>query len=69
MDWTACFFSCLGLFLNAKKKIISWWVWIVSNIIWIIYGLKTFQYPLIVLQIVNIVINFYGLKEWNKNKI
>jgi len=66
MDWIAFVFTSCGSILNAKKKQIGWWVWIISNCVWILYALRPLQIPIILTQILNIAINIYGIRSWAK---
>jgi nicotinamide mononucleotide transporter len=70
MDWLALTFSILGIFLNAKKNILCWPIWIASDILWIIFFILNPPtiWSSIILYVVFGVMNIYGWVEWNKSK-
>ena len=59
--------SLLGAFLNARKKRICWTIWLVSNVVWVIYGLYKPAPSVIALNITFACVNVYGLINWRKN--
>ena len=67
IGWLATSLSLLGIFLNAKKIIACWWVWIVSDVAWIIYFLNPVDPQSLVLWIVFIGFNIYGWVQWKMN--
>jgi len=68
LGWIATSFSIIGIILNARKIIWCWPVWVVSNILWIIYFEKLKMTPSVVLWIVFSVFNVYGWIQWKKDK-
>lgn len=66
MSWIAAILSIIGVFLNAKKKILCWPFWIASNVLWIVYSVATAQWALLVLWVVFLGTNIYGWREWRK---
>lgn len=58
--------SVLGLFLNAKKNILCWPLWILGNITWIWYFIPN-EIPALILNGVFFLVNIYGWIEWSKN--
>lgn len=67
MDWIAVLFSLGGLFLNAKKIIWCWPLWLVSNVFWIAYALGTKQLSIVITQAVFAAANWYAWKQWKKS--
>lgn len=67
VGWLATSLSLLGIFLNAKKIIACWGVWLISDVAWIIYFLNPVDPQSLVLWIVFIGFNIYGWVQW-KNK-
>ena len=61
--------SLLGNLLMAKKNILVFPVWILSNGLWILVNLiGTFNGPMVVMYIVYIIIQVYAWKEWLKTE-
>lgn len=57
-----------NLLINYKKKI-GFWIWIASDISWIIVNfLGKPNYPQILMYIIYIIINIDGVIRWSKNK-
>ena len=52
LGWVASILSIFGIYLNAKKNIWCWYVWLVSNVGWLIYYLDKKDLPAIVLCMV-----------------
>lgn len=63
--WLAMISGVIGLYFNTtpdmKGKMISYEVWIVSNIFWIIGGLYTNNPPLVIFEIVCISLGIRGI--------
>jgi nicotinamide mononucleotide transporter len=68
LAWIATVISVVGVFLNARKNIICWPIWLISNILWIIYFFLLKNNPSIVLWIVFSFFNIYGWTQWSKDK-
>lgn len=57
----------IGAVLNIKKMKSGFIVWIIGNILWIIYGLTTKQYFFMSQYIIFALISFLGFSEWHKS--
>jgi len=68
MDKIALLFSFLGIFLNSRKIIWCWPVWILGNGFWIIYDLQENQITSVILWAGFIIFNIYGWYQWKKDK-
>jgi len=68
LGWGASVLSIFGIYLNARKNIWCWYVWLVSNVGWLIYYLDKKDLPAIVLWIAFACFNVYGLIMWKRNK-
>jgi len=66
--WIATVLSIFGIVLNAKKLILCWFVWILSNILWIIYFSNNFNLQSLILWVVFCLFNIYGWIQWKKDK-
>lgn len=58
----------LGNYLNCKKKKICFIIWAVCNVGWFFVDLNNGAYSRMMLNVVQIGFNLYGLKQWTKNK-
>ena len=68
LGWISSILSIFGIVLNAKKIIWCWYVWLISNVTWLIYYMDKRDLPAIVLWITFGAFNVYGLISWNKDK-
>jgi nicotinamide mononucleotide transporter len=60
--------SLIGIILNAKKNILCWPVWLVSNAGWITYSIIRKDFPQLILWICFTAFNFYGWWQWKKDE-
>ena len=71
---TALILSLVGAFLNARKQIIGFYIWTLSNIFWILLNIHLYfeGNPEVISQIIMFLIysllNFYGIYQWRKLK-
>lgn len=70
LDWFCAGLSLIGILLNAKKNILCWPVWIVSNIAWLIYifGKSSPEWALAFTWLTFGLANIYGWIEWKKDE-
>lgn len=65
---SALLLSIIGAVLNAKKHISGFYIWIASDILWMVYGAMIEEITLIINFFVFGLIAVYGIKNWgNKN--
>ena len=67
LGYSSFLVSIIGIFLNAKKKIACWPVWLVSNSGWIVYSILQKDIPQVILWIAFSVSNVYGWYQWKKD--
>jgi len=60
----ATILSVLGAILNANKQISGFYLWTISNILWIIYGYRSKQKYLTITFITYLIITLYGIWNW-----
>jgi hypothetical protein len=67
IQWPAMLASVLAAWLVASRKArrrnIGFWVFIVSNVLWTVWGVHTNAYALIVLQVTLAIMNIRGLRK------
>jgi hypothetical protein len=70
LQWPAMAASVLAAWLvastRARRRNIGFWVFIGSNVLWVIWGVHTNAYALIVLQVILAAMNVRGLKKTEK---
>lgn len=60
--------GCLiGNYLNCKREKICFIIWAICNIGWFIVDLTNGAYSRMVLDVVQIGFNYYGLRQWIEN--
>jgi len=68
LGYFAALVSLIGIVLNAKKNMLCWPIWLISNFLWIGYSLLEMDIPSIVLWIMFSFANIYGWVIWKKLK-
>ena len=68
LGWTATALLLVGYYLNAKQYIYSWLVWLVGNLMMMIYAMLIQSYSVAFLSIVLVFLNIFGFYSWRKNK-
>jgi hypothetical protein len=67
LQWPAMAASVLAAWLvastHARRRNIGFWVFIVSNVLWVVWGVHTDAYALIALQVILAAMNVRGLKK------
>ena len=70
VQWPAMVITVLAAWLvasrSARKRKVGFWVFIASNIAWIVWGLHSRAYALIVLQIALAILNIRGVRKNEK---
>lgn len=71
LQWPAMFATLLSAWLVASqsksKRKIGFWVFIVSNILWVIWGFDKQAYALILMQAGLFILNVRGIKKNNSD--
>lgn len=65
-SWIATIIALAGTILNCKKIKWCFWLWTLTNVMWLIYDIKNGTYSRAVLDFVQLVLAIYGIKEWSK---
>jgi hypothetical protein len=67
LQWPAMVVTVLAAFwigsLQRRKRLIGFWLFLVSNVLWIVWGWHADAYALIALQFCLAVLNFRGLSK------
>lgn len=64
VGWTAMVLSFFGIYLNAKKYVLCWPVWLISNAFWMILGIHYRDAAMILSQVGFTAGNIYGWRKW-----
>lgn len=64
IGWIATTLSIIGILLNAFKIVWCWPVWIASNFFWIYWATKKKVVSQVVLWVVFLLFNLFGLYAW-----
>lgn len=66
IDITLTVLSVLGAILNCEGSIYGFYVWTIGNIMWIIYGFMTNQWPIVVVFTVYLITCIRGIYVWKQ---
>jgi len=58
----------LGNYLNCKKIVICFYIWIICNIGWTIIDIIEGSYSRAVLDTVQIAFSIYGIRKWKEKE-
>ncbi len=64
VEWSATTLSVLGAVINANKGISGFYIWSVANILWMYFGWKFKHWGLVVMNLIFLCINIYGIVSW-----
>jgi len=68
----ALILSIVGAILNARKKIIGFYIWTLSNVFWISLNVHLYfqgnseVISQIIMFVIYTILNFYGIYKWKK---
>ena len=68
MTWIITLVNLLGTFLNCKKKVSGFIIWLICNVAWMLYDIISGNYARAVLDVVQGGFCIYGIVEWRKNR-
>jgi len=68
LSWIATILTIIAIVLNAYKNILCWWVYIVSNILWIVYFWPKQEWAVVMLNIIILCFNLFALRKWKLKK-
>jgi len=62
--WTGAFLVVFGYYLNANFYDSCWLVWIIGNLMVAGYCFSKEAYPTVVMSLIIVIMNIYGLLQW-----
>lgn len=68
MSYLASLITLLGVWLNARKLIWCWPVWIVGNVVWVIAYIPRHDWAVVLLDLVMVAANVAGWRQWRKDE-
>ena len=66
--WVFSILNILGSVFNIKKMSLSFAVWTICNIFWILWDIFNSYYSRLVMDIVNLITSIWGLLSWLKDE-
>ncbi len=63
--WVGFLLILFGYYLNAKKSIYCFLLWIIGNSIYFIYGFIIDALPVMAMSIFILIMNIYGYHSWS----
>ncbi|WP_263263781.1 hypothetical protein [Pseudomonas sp. RIT-PI-S] len=67
IQWPAMLATVVAAWLigsqRPRRRMAGFWLFLVSNLLWVIWGLSSHAWALIVLQVCLCIMNFRGLKK------
>lgn len=66
LGWIGFFFSILGVFFNARKKIKCWHFYSIGSLFFLFIALYRWDLPQVILWIVFLISNYYAYYQWRK---
>ena len=66
IGWLLTAGAIVGAILNARGKILSFYIWNVTNLGFVILNLYTRQYYLVVMFGIYFAISVYGVRNWKR---
>ena len=65
--WIATIIALTGTVLNCKKIRYCFYLWIITNTMWLVWDLYTGLYSRAILDLFQLALAVYGLLEWKKS--
>ena len=67
LGWAATALLLVGYYLNANKKIASWFFWFFGNTIMLVYAILIQSYSVAFLSVFLMGMNIYGYISWKRD--
>ena len=69
LTWLVAIASLIGAFLNARKNVKGFYIWVVTNLCWVAYDIYISQYAQAFLFLAYMGISIYGIVTWRRNEV
>ena len=66
--WLISLAALVGVWLNIRKHVASFWIWSVTNATWAYVDWAHGIYPQAALQAVYFVLSLYGIWKWSERR-
>ncbi|MEK6881233.1 MAG: nicotinamide mononucleotide transporter [Nanoarchaeota archaeon] len=64
IEWSASVLSIIGALFISLQYFQGYYIWIVANILWMIFAFKHKHYGLLTMAISYFIINLIGIMRW-----
>jgi len=68
LSYVAASISLIGILLNIKKNPLCWFLFFLSDSLWLYYFGITRQFAPMGIYVVFLIANYYGYRSWIKDK-
>jgi nicotinamide riboside transporter PnuC len=66
--WIVTAASISGTILNIKRKPVCFFIWLVTNSLWLIYDVSIGAYAQAAMMAVYVGLSLWGIVEWRKKR-
>ena len=66
VTWILAFISIIGTVFNIKKKVACFYIWLIGDILWLIFDILNVCYGRACLDFLQSIMAFWGIVCWNK---
>ena len=64
--WLTSLAALIGVWLNIQRRVACFWIWMVTNAVWVVADIRHEIYPQAALQSVYFLLSIYGIWRWSK---
>jgi nicotinamide riboside transporter PnuC len=68
LEYIGLFCTVLGMYLNGRKFMSCWAVWIIGDALWIIAYLPRHDWAIIATNVIFVGLNIWGWRAWSKSR-
>lgn len=66
VSWVAAIASLVGVWLNIRRNVACFWIWLVTNSAWVVVDLHAGIFAQAALQGVYVGLSIYGILSWSR---
>ena len=64
--WLTSIAALVGVWLNIRRHVACFWIWSVTNAVWVYADLEHGIVPQAMLQAVYFLLSIYGIRAWSR---
>jgi len=68
LSWLASFLTIAAIVLNGYKNVWCWPIYMVTNILWVVYFWPKQEWAVVILNLIFFIFNVFAMKKWNSEK-